>query len=728
MSWFDEQIRQRKLSDDEVFSESFFNVAGAVLGRKMASALHNESQRTRDALAAILKYYNVKMIEIPETIKDYNEQIEYLIRPYGMMRRNVKLSRGWRKDAVGAMLGTLVSDGSVVALIPGRFGGYYYDDPNTGKRVKITHRTEKLIDDEAVAFYMPYPLRQIKIRDLALFIKNTISHADIAYIIAAYAIVALIGLINPLITKSIYSDVIPGGSTSLFVGIAVFLVCYTIGTAVIEAAKSLVMSRIEIKVDTTIEAATMMRIMSLQPSFFKEYSAGELSSYAEHFKSLSKVIISTILNSGLTSVFSLVYIFQIFTFAPALVIPSIIVTLTTILVSLYITFKQMKITKEVMQLEAKDLGTSYALISGVQKIKLAGAEKRAFARWANEYAEEAELEYNPPIMLKLSGVISAAISMVGTIVIYYIAVKSKITVADYNAFNVAYGYISAAFSGLAGIAATIATIKPTLDMAKPIMDAEPEIAEGKKMVTSLSGGIELNNVTFKYNENMPNVVDNLSLKIKSGQYVAIVGRTGCGKSTLVRLLLGFEKPQKGAIYYDGRDINGLDLKSLRRKIGTVMQNGKLFQGDIYSNITISAPWLTVDEAWEAAEMAGMADDIRDMPMGMNTLISEGEGGVSGGQRQRLMIARAVAPKPKILIFDEATSALDNITQKKVSEALDQLKCTRIVIAHRLSTIKQCDRIIVLDNGHIVEDGTYNQLIEKNGFFAELVERQRLDNE
>ena len=227
---------------------------------------------------------------------------------------------------------------------------------------------------------------------------------------------------------------------------------------------------------------------------------------------------------------------------------------------------------------------------------------------------------------------------------------------------------------------------------------------------------------------MPYVIDGLSLKIRAGEYVAIVGSTGCGKSTLMRLLLGFEKPEKGAIYYDGRDIDKLDLRSLRRRIGTVMQSGSLFQGDIYSNIVITDPRLSLDEAWEAAEIAGIADDIRAMPMGMQTLISEGAGGISGGQKQRLMIARAVAPKPKILMFDEATSALDNKTQKQVSDALDALKCTRIVIAHRLSTIRHCDRILVLDKGKIVEDGTYEELIAKDGLFAALVAKQRLDTE
>ena len=309
---------------------------------------------------------------------------------------------------------------------------------------------------------------------------------------------------------------------------------------------------------------------------------------------------------------------------------------------------------------------------------------------------------------------------------YWIAVSSGVSVADYYAFNTAYGMVSGAFISLAGIALTVAQIKPIMDMVEPILKAVPEISEGKQMITRLSGSIELDNVSFRYNENMPLVIDDLSLKIRPGQYVAIVGTTGCGKSTLLRLMMGFESPQKGAIYVDGKDIAAVDLISLRRNIGVVMQNGKLFTGDIFSNIIISAPWLTMDEAWHAAELSGIAEDIRRMPMGMHTMISEGSGGISGGQRQRLMIARAIAPKPSVLMFDEATSALDNLTQKTVSESLDSLKCTRIVIAHRLSTIKQCDRILVLDKGKVIEDGTYDELIQGGGFFAELVASQRVD--
>jgi ABC-type bacteriocin/lantibiotic exporter with double-glycine peptidase domain len=271
--------------------------------------------------------------------------------------------------------------------------------------------------------------------------------------------------------------------------------------------------------------------------------------------------------------------------------------------------------------------------------------------------------------------------------------------------------------------ATIAKLSPVIDMAKPIFETEPEISQDKQVIQSLSGSIELNNVTFRYSSEMPPVIDNLSLKIKPGEYVAIVGKTGCGKSTLLRLLLGFEEPEKGGIFYDGKDLSSIDLKSLRQKIGTVMQNGSLFTGDIYSNIAVAAPGLSIDDAWEAARKAGLADDIRKMPMGMATLVTEDGSNMSGGQKQRILIARAIAGNPRILMFDEATSSLDNTTQKNVCDALDKLKCTRIIIAHRLSTIRQCSRIILLENGNIKEEGTYDELMALGGAFYELVKDQ-----
>lgn len=729
MGWFDEQLKFRKQKDDENFADAIEGIAGAVMGQRLSDAL-DKDEIAQSAIEEILKYYHFKMKtdELPPQVKSADEQLEYRLRPFGIMRRTVTLDKGWYSQAVGPMLGTLKDGGAAVALIPGKFSGYSFFDPNSGKRVKLNRRTEKLIDSEAICFYKPLPLKALTVADLLKFMAEQLSPSDMIMYVGMMGVSALLGLLSPLFTKWLFGNVLASGSTRVLFALAGFMVCFSVCQLLMNAFQSLVNSRVGIKQNIAVQAAVMNRIMSLPASFFKDYTSGELTQRAAYVQNLCTTMMNSIGTAGLTSLFSLIYIGQIFTFAPALVVPSLLITLLTTAVMLITTFIQMKVTKEKMLLSSKTGGMTYSMITGVQKIKLAGAEKRMFSRWAKQYSKEAALEYNPPVFLKLSGTISLAVTLAGGLLLYYLAVKSGVDVANYYAFNSAYGMVSGAFTSFASIALTIANIRPTLEMAKPIMEAEPELSEGKEIITSLHGNIELNNVSFRYDEDMPNVIDGLSLKINSGEYIAIVGSTGCGKSTLMRLLLGFEKPQKGAIYYDKKDISRVDLKSLRRKIGTVMQDGRLFLGDIYSNIVIAAPQLRLKDAWEAAEIASIADDIKRMPMGMHTVISEGQGGISGGQRQRIMIARAVAPKPKILMFDEATSALDNITQKKVSEAIDSLKCTRIVIAHRLSTIRHCDRIIVLDKGRIAEDGTYDELIEKNGVFAELVARQRLDTE
>ena len=726
MGWFDEQIKDRIRADNEAFEDSFVRAAGIIMGSRLSAAMNDQRQAATDAIGEILKAYRIKPKEVPDSVTDMNETLEYLMRPHGIMRRNVTLEKGWYKDASGPMLGTLREDGRVVALIPSGVSGYVIVDPNAGRRVKVTKKNEDTVDKEAIAFYKPFPAKKINALGLLRYIKENMTPADVVRIAVAALAVTLVGLLTPKLNEILFSDVVNSGSVRALLAVAVFIVCVSVSSLMITTIKGMLVSRLQNRVGLAVEAATMMRILSLPPDFFKNYGSGELASRSAYVNLLVERLLEVVFTIGLTALFSLAYVFQIFAYAPALVVPALFVILTTLVISIVSAIMQARVSRQQMELASKESGMSYALISGIQKIKLSGAEKRAFARWSKAYSNSAKLLYDPPVFLKVNTVLTLAITLIGTIVIYYSAVKSGVSVAEYYAFYVAYGMLSGAFTALAGVALTAAQIKPILEMASPILETQPELAEEKQVVERLMGGIELNNVTFTYNENMPNVLDGVSLKISPGQYVAIVGKTGCGKSTLMRIMLGFEKPQRGGVFYDGKDMERIDLKSLRRKIGSVMQSGKLFTGDIYSNIVINNPRLTLDDAWEAAEMAGFADDIKRMPMNIFTLVSEGMGGISGGQKQRLLIARAIAGKPRILMFDEATSALDNITQKIVSDSLAKLKCTRIVIAHRLSTIKQCDRIIVLDKGHIIEDGTYDELIAKGGFFSELVERQRTD--
>ena len=726
MGWFDEQIRQRKMSDQEIFEDSIFRMASVVLGKQRAGILHDERIATKAAIDDILKYYHYKPAEIPESVRTLDEQLEFCLRPHGLMRRNVNLEQGWYKDAFGPMLAFRKEDGTAVALLPKPFTGYYFLDPDTGAKTAVNKQTAAQFDADAICFYRPLPLRQLGIPDLILYLKDCLSTGDYIAIVALTLLPILFGLMLTNITRALTGFVADSKDLSLLLGTAVFMVSAIISSQLISVVKDLMTNRVELKTSLSTEAAMMMRVMNMPANFFRQFSSGELSSRYSAVNQLCELLLGSVFSTGLSSLLSLLYVTQIFHYAPALVGPALLIILATVLLSAISVLTQMKLSREIMEKGAKQNGLSFALISGVQKIKLAGAEKRAFAKWAHAYAEAVEPSYNPPFLIKANTAINSAISLIGTIVLYYLAVQTRVSPSEYIAFNTAFGAVSAAFASLTGVALSVARIKPILEMAEPILKTQPESSENRTMVTRLNGSVELSNVYFRYNEHMPYVVNGMSLKIKAGEYIAIVGSTGCGKSTLMRLLLGFETPEKGAIYYDGKDMNKLDLRSLRRRIGAVTQDGSLFQGDIYSNIVISAPQLDLDAAWEAAEIAGIADDIRAMPMGMQTVIAEGQGGISGGQKQRLMIARAVAPKPKILMFDEATSALDNKTQKKVSDALDALKCTRIVIAHRLSTIRNCDRILVLDKGRILEDGTYDELIAKNGYFAELVERQRLD--
>ncbi len=726
MGWFDKQIRQRMESDQNAFEESFFRVAGAVLGGKTAQQMQDSRLIEKEALDEILKYYHCKAVDVPDSIKTTEEQMEYILRPVGIMTRSIKLEEGWYKDAFSPMMGFLKDSGVAVALLPKPLHGYWFHDPATGRSVTVNRKTAARFEPEGLCFYKPLPQKKLGIPDLLLYMKNCLSTSDFAIIGLAALAFTLVSMIEPLVYQAITGPVLDSKNTSLLISMAVFLLASALSAQIFGIVKQILMGRISTKTSLQVEAAVMMRMLSLPVSFFRKYSSGELSNRVESVNSLCGILLNQILATGLTSLVSLLYITQIFRFAPLLVWPSILIILITVGLGVMSSLMRIQLSRKTMQLSAKEAGLTYATVSGIQKIKLSGSEKRAFARWANLFAENASMQYNPPTILKLNSVFLSAVSLIGNIVLYFLAVKSGVNQSSYYAFTAAYGHVTGAFSAMAAIATSIASLKPVLEMAEPILKTEPEVTEEKEVLLNISGGIELDHVFFRYEENTPYILNDLSLKIKAGEYIAIVGRTGCGKSTLIRLLLGFEKPDHGAIYYDGKDLNHIDPKSLRKKMGVVTQDGQLFQGDIFSNIIISAPQLTLDDAWEAAEIAGIADDIRDMPMGMQTIISEGQGGISGGQKQRLMIARAIAPKPRILIFDEATSALDNKTQKQVSEALDKLKCTRIVVAHRLSTIRNCDRILVLSGGGIIEDGTYNQLIERGGYFAELVDRQRLD--
>ena len=469
----------------------------------------------------------------------------------------------------------------------------------------------------------------------------------------------------------------------------------------------------------------MMRALSASVNDIQDFSAGDLGARLGMLYNQISVLLSDFLSAILTTLCSLLSFFQMFGYSPTLGAAGLV--FVALLSSLYIAVTRHAYDQGCasMDAESEESGLTFSLIDGIEKIAVSGAEKRAFTQWSRVYRKSIESTYNTPVILKVYSTLSSVLLTASSIVMLALAWRSGLPTATYYSFIASFGIVTGALSNIGAGVQSFGSALPVFRILRPMMDMVPELKENKEIVKSLKGNIRLEHVTFGYADDQPPVIDDLSMDIREGQYVAIVGTSGCGKSTLIRLLLGFETPDSGEIYYDDKPFGGLDLSSVRRKIGTVLQNDEIIQGTIFSNITVAGANQSMDDVWKAAEFAGIADDIRKMPMGMNTMLTDGGGGVSGGQKQRILIARAILGKPTILFFDEATSALDNLTQKSVTQSLGEMNCTRVVIAHRLSTIENCDRIFCLDKGKLIEAGTYDELMAKNGFFTNLVKRQQI---
>lgn len=724
MGWFEDQVKKRKSLDEKTFEESFMSLAGIKVNNQ--NNLSEKEIRDNYAISQILSYFHHQMVEIPEGITDFNDKLNYTLSQVDIEYQKVELNESYHNEEDTPLLFFTFLNEIPVVLFPKK-DKYYYINYGSGKKEYIDASLVNKFELEAYSFYRPLPNKKVSIKEYAKYLHKSVKPIDVILLILFSILATGVGMILPYLTRWLTGEVVTNSDLNLFIPVSIYVVATATGLLFIKAIQGYVNTRIAIKIEKSVQRATMMKVLSLPPSFFKKYNTGELTTRFASVTALANIIISGVFMTLVSVIMSLAYLFQLISFTPVLVLPVVLILLCSSGFSIMISLIQKKYTGKMLTLSSKEAGVTYEVINGIQKIRLTGSEKRVFAKWANAYSKAAKIKYNPPLILRMSTAITLLITLLGNIAIYFLAAKNNIDAASYMAFVASFGVLSAAFASLTNMVNVLSTVGPVYNMARPILESEAETSQNKIQLDKINGNIKLENVSFKYVDNGPLIINNLSLEIKEGEFIAIVGQTGCGKSTLVRLLLGFEKPLEGKVYFDDIDIDTVDLTSLRKNIGTVMQNGTLFHADILSNIIISNPSLGEEEAWKAAEIADIAQDIKEMPMGMRTVISEGQGGISGGQKQRIMIARAIVHKPKVLIFDEATSALDNKTQKSITESINKLNCTRIVIAHRLSTIKNADRIILLEGGRIIEEGNYQSLIAKKGKFAELIERQRLDN-
>jgi ATP-binding cassette subfamily C protein len=550
--------------------------------------------------------------------------------------------------------------------------------------------------------------------------------ADLLTVVLAGIGLGILSLVVPLVTGVLFDTVIPGAERGQLVQLGLVLLGCALGAGLFMLVQNATVLRLEGKWDGAVLPAIWDRLLRLPASFFRRYSSGDLAERAMGLdvirRTLSGAAISSIL-AGISSLFSLGLLFY---YDSGLAWVAVGLALLSVAATLMAWRLAMRHQRQIAHHQGRIASMVLELTTAIAKLRVAGAEKRAFARWARAFSAQRDAAFEARNVENGLTVFNTIFPLATTLVIFALVAfgdgqEARLSTGDFLAFNAAFGQFLLASLAVSGTLSTLHII-PLYERVRPILQAQPEVDPLRADPGELNGEIEISHVAFQYQNEEPLVLKDVSLHVRAGEFVALVGPSGCGKSTLVRLLLGFERPLAGAIYYDGQDLLGLDVEQVRRQIGVVLQNSQLITGTILSNIVGSLS-LGVDDAWEAARLLGLDEDIAEMPQGMHTRVSEGGSTLSGGQRQRLLIARAIVNRPRILFFDEATSALDNRSQALVGESLERLQATRIVVAHRLSTIAHADCIFVIDDGRIVQSGRYTELAQQKGLFAELTRRQ-----
>ena len=537
----------------------------------------------------------------------------------------------------------------------------------------------------------------------------------------------------PLITESIFSDIIPISDRRALGTVAQVMLVSGFVSIVLGFVRSVACLRLKCRVGVAMETALWSHLLRLPARFFRDFQVGDLINRMQ-----GPLILGTVFDTAFTSgVFSIVSsvgsLVLMLYYSVRMTLYAVAAWVVYLVIAWYIHRRLVEYQTHSVKTANRTTATVLQVLEGISVFRLRGAEEQAFLLWSKAFGEG----WRWNLALRRQGnrisIVNHAMPVLLSMLVFYLAANTitpgvagkfgdGLTFSQFLAFFGVFGGVTSTVTSIVPLVASLYGLKPHLENIRPILQAEPESRETKADVGLLSGKVEARRLRFRYLPGGPEVIRDVSFTVNPGATAAFVGTSGCGKSTLVRLLLGFERPDNGGIFYDGLDLGALNPGSVRSQIGVVLQNGRLMSGDIFTNIVGTLP-LSMDDAWEAARMVGLAGDIERMPMGMHTVISEGGSNLSGGQRQRVLLARSLVNRPRIIILDEATSSLDNATQAIVTESLDRLKATRIVVAHRLSTIRTANRIFVMDAGKIVEEGTYPELMAANGWFRRLAARQ-----
>jgi len=673
-------------------------------------------------------------IQVPKSLSRQTEsdvQIRDIARASGLRVRNVLLQdRWWHKDS-GPMLGFLEDKRHPVALLRSHSGAYYIVDPHGGPKVRVDEESVQGLSVDARMFAESLPTDVSRLWQIPRWAAGEV-WADISFVILLALLITLLGMLVPQATAALVDVAIPEANLRMLMEIGLGLCAAVFGIAVLSVAQGIATVRFSIWVNAKAQSAIFCHVLLLTAPFFRRFTDGDLLDRLMAISEVSQEFNSTSIRSLLVGLTASLNLGLLFYYDPQLATVVLGLGLVVLLFTVLGFVSIHKYQKVLLDLQGSFKGFVFEVTSAVGKIRLAGAGDRILGLWLKRYARQVSLKLRVQQIEDSVDTLNYSVPLAGLILVYAVGGHSLIgstAQASGLSLGIFLAFTTAMTTFLLGLTSLSTTALELLDMLakferiKPIIAAEKEISVDAIDPGPLEGRVTLQDVSFGYDPKGPAILEKLSIDIRPGEFLALVGPSGCGKSTIFRLLVGFERPDAGRVLFDGQDLNQLDLGAVRSQLGCVLQSAEVSAGPIMENIAGSSR-VGIDEIWRAAEDAGLAEDIEQMPMGIHTMISEGGGNISGGQKQRLLIARALVKNPRILLLDEATSALDNNTQATVTASLKRRNVTRIAIAHRLSTIQDADRIIVLKSGKVSETGTFEALMEKSGLFASMMSKQQ----
>ena len=630
----------------------------------------------------------------------------------------------WRGDS-NAMLAFRAADSRPVALLPGMFGRYREVDPVSKRSVRLTEDRAGALQNEAWVFYQPLPSGNVQPADL-LRIALHGSTADLARLVIAGLPGGLIKLLPALALGFVANHVVAGESAGALYAVAATLAGFGLLGALLHLFQGSAMMRLEGRSASRVEAAFWDRLMRLPPNILHRHPAGDLAMSGMTFQNLRDGLQGVVADSLLSTIFLLPVFGVIFFYDSTLGVIALVFSVASLLVTVALGLRQIPPYGRMISAVRRVAGRLFQIVGGIVKLRVENAEGSAFAIWAQDYREQKRAELDLGMLEGHSRAFGAALPFLAAGALLFAVVtvgERNVPVGDFLVVYTVFIAFQGAIARLGESFGTIAAMLPAFDQMRPLLAAVPESEVEGEPVERLGGEILFDRVSFRYDPDGPLILDDVTIRARPGEFVAIAGESGAGKSTLFRLALGIDRPTAGAVYYDGRDLRHLNLKQVRRKIGAVPQSVRLHPQDLWDNIVAHHEGPTTEEVWQAARAAGIESEIKAMPMGMMTMVGAIGGVLSGGESQRVTIARSLLGSPRIMLLDEATNWLDNEGQAEVMQNLALLTSTRIVIAHRLSTLEQADHIYVLQAGKVVQSGSFKELVEVDGVFRELVRRQ-----